>query len=440
MSRTIKTRMAPSPTGNYHVGSARTAIYNYLFARHHGGEFILRSEDTDKARSKPEHEQYMLDSHAWLGLDHDAFYRQSERTDIYVEHIQKLIAGGYAYEAEGSKDNPDKPVIRFKNPNTTITFTDVVLGEITTDTAELGDFVIARDIETPLYHLTVVVDDGLMDITHIFRGQEHVANTPRQILILEALGFERPVYVHLPVILSPRGGKLSKSDPEVQPFLEYKNLGVEPDALLNFLTFIGWNPGTEQEVFSKEELIAAFDETKIQKKGSVFNYDKLRWYNKEHLKLKTPEEFRSASASFWPESISLELQETLTPVIRERVEIYSDITTMADTGEFAFYDPAALMEIDPSVLVWKKGTPEDTKRHLKHIHTVLSDVTEDVFTSEGVKDALWSYAESEGKGDVLWPLRYSLTGKERSPDPFTVAAILGKNITLQRIADALDIV
>ena len=178
----VITRMAPSPTGKFHIGGVRTALFNYLYAKKHKGTFIIRSEDTDKERSRPEYEQNMLDVFSWLNISFDEFYRQSDRTEIYQEHIAKLIASGNAYEAEASKDDPDKKVIRFKNPNTTIAFNDEILGEISFDTTELGDFVIARNIDTPIYHLTVVVDDALMSISHVIRGQEHINNTARPII------------------------------------------------------------------------------------------------------------------------------------------------------------------------------------------------------------------------------------------------------------------
>ena len=275
--------MAPSPTGKFHIGSVRTTLFNYLFARHHNGKFIIRSEDTDIERSKPEYEKNMLDSLSWLGLEYDEFYRQSERTDIYKKHIHQLIDSGRAYEAEASNDNPDMKVIRFKNPNMMVSFSDLVLGDIEFNTTELGDFVIARNIETPIYHLTVVVDDGLMNVTHVIRGQEHINNTPRQILILEALGFARPEYAHIPLIMSPRGGKLSKRDPEVVPTLDYSNQGILPEALINFMAYIGWNPGDEKEIMSKQDLINEFDLQKVQKGGGVFNIEKLHWINKQYL-------------------------------------------------------------------------------------------------------------------------------------------------------------
>ncbi|MCA9353055.1 glutamate--tRNA ligase [Patescibacteria group bacterium] len=431
----VVTRMAPSPTGKFHIGSVRTTLFNYLFARHNKGKFIIRSEDTDRERSKPEYEQNMLDSLAWLGLEYDEFYRQSERTDIYSTHIQKLIDTGSAYEAEASNDDTHKKVIRFKNPNSKITFTDLILGDIEFDTTELGDFVIARTIDTPIYHLTVVVDDGVMGVTHVIRGQEHINNTPRQILILEALGFKRPEYAHIPLIMSPRGGKLSKRDPEVIPTLEYKDEGILPEALLNFMAFIGWNPGDDREIMSKEELVEEFNLLKVQKGGGVFNIEKLYWINKQYLTKLSDDEFKEYLKPEMKtvESISgytEEMFDKILPVIRERIHAFSDFREMIKDGELNYYfiEP----ELDSEKITWKTSTKEDTVRHLSHILEMLESYTGD-WNSDNLKTLIFPYAEEAGKGDVLWPLRFSLSGKEKSPDPFTLLEVLGRGIALKRI-------
>ncbi len=436
----IVTRMAPSPTGKFHIGGVRTTLFNYLFARHHKGTFIVRSEDTDKERSKPEYEKNMLDTLEWLGLAYDAFYRQSERTAIYQEHIQKLIDSGNAYEAEASKDNPDMPVIRFKNPNKKITFTDLILGDIEFDTTELGDFVIARNIETPIYHLTVVVDDGLMEVSHILRGQEHINNTPRQILILEALGFERPEYAHIPLIMSPRGGKLSKRDPEVVPAFEYKDQGILPEALINFMAFIGWNPGDEREIMSLDELIQEFDIRKVQKSGGAFNIEKLHWINKQYLNRLNDEAFFEylnpvledfKKNDFYREDI----MRNIIPLVRERTHYYKDVQAMIENGDLDYYFKQP--DIDIEKIVWKKDTKEGTLTHLQKVQEILSGLDAQKFTAETTKEALWGYAEEAGKGNVLWPLRFALSGKEKSPDPFTLLEVLGKETSLERIEFAL---
>jgi len=433
-NKQVITRMAPSPTGNFHIGGVRTALFNYLYARHHGGKFILRSEDTDKERSKSEHEENVLEVFKWLGLEYDEFYRQSERTDIYKEKLQYLIDKDLAYEAEDNQSKTGK-VIRFRNPNVKVTFTDLVLGEIEFDTTELQDFVIARDMENPLYHLTVVVDDGLMGVTHILRGQEHVNNTPRQILLVEALGFERPNYAHIPLIMSPRGGKLSKRDPEVIPTLDYDLQGILPEALLNFLALIGWNPGTDQEIFSKSDLVEQFDISKVQKGGAAFNVEKLDWTNKEWLLKMSDEEFIKYLGDVWIQFIVRdEAQSLFLNLLRERAHKRSDIIKMIDEGEFEYLSES--LSYDVEGLVWKKSDKETTLSYLREITKRLEDVEQ--WNMDNVKSAIWDYAEEKGKGDVLWPMRFSLSGKDRSPDPFTLAFILGKEKTLQRISTAIE--
>jgi len=426
--------MAPSPTGNFHIGGVRTALFNYLYARHHGGKFILRSEDTDKERSKPEYEENVLAVFDWLGLDYDEFYRQSERTDIYKEKLQYLMDNDLAYEAEDNQSKTGK-VIRFRNPNVKVSFTDLVLGEIVFDTTELEDFVIARDIENPLYHLTVVVDDGLMGVTHVLRGQEHVNNTPRQILLVEALGFERPNYAHIPLIMSPRGGKLSKRDPEVIPTLDYDAQGILPEALLNFLAMIGWNPGTDQEIFSKEDLVKQFDISKVQKGGAAFNSEKLDWINKEWLLKMSDEEFITYLGDVWSRfTVRDEAQNMFLSLLRERAHKRSDIAQMIDEGEFEYLSESLVY--DPESIIWKKSDKDTTLGHLREIATRLEGVSQ--WNMDNVKSSIWDYAEEKGKGDVLWPMRFSLSGKDRSPDPMTLAFILGKEKTLQRISDAVE--
>lgn len=438
MTEKTTTRMAPSPTGKFHIGGLRTTLYNYFVSRKTGGKFILRSEDTDQERSKKEFEDNMLEALEWLGLEYDEFYRQSERTEIYLEHIQKLIASGDAYEGEESKDGNGK-VIRFKNPNIDITFHDEVLGDITFNTKDLGDFVIARNLESPLYHLTVVVDDSLMNVDLVFRGQDHISNTPRQILILEALGFERPRYAHMPLILSNGGGKLSKRDPEVYPVTEYREMGILPDALINFMAMIGWNPGDESEIFTKDELVETFKIGRVQKKGSVYNIEKLHWINKEHLKKMSDEDLDAYFKKFLPEKITDELYKKIRSVLAERISYGREIVEMDESGEFDYYLSSPEYS-DPEKIVWKKSTKEDSKKHLEWLKETFSNASEADFASEeSVKTLVWDYAEKEGKGDVLWPLRYTLSGADRSPNPFFLCCVLEKDEVVKRIERVLEI-
>lgn len=447
---TIVTRFAPSPTGMFHVGGIRSALYNYLFARKHGGVYILRCEDTDKKRSKKEYEDYFLEVFRWLGIEHDEYYRQSERTATYRAYLERLIAEGKAYV---SKEKPEKEgdreeVIRFRNPERDVTFDDVVLGAITFNTKELGDFVIARELDEPIYHFTVVVDDYEMGVTHIIRGQEHVSNTARQILIQEAIGAPRPVYAHASIILNEERAKLSKRDPTVRPALEYRDEGYIPEAMLNFMALLGWNPGTEQELFTKDELIQAFSLERMQKPGAIFNPEKLEWINKEHMKRLSDDERLARLAVALPESIRVlpgysdaALRSAL-PVLTERITHFGEIREFAEQGEVAYFftDPDI-----PSAdaLIWKnlKGRPdaaELTRTHLRHVIELIESLTGG-WSADTIKQVLWPYADAHGRGDVLWPMRYALSGRDRSPDPFQLLAILGKEIGLKRLRRAHEL-
>lgn len=393
----VVVRMAPSPTGALHIGTARTTLFNYLFAKKHGGQFILRIEDTDKERSTKEFEKNILDGLEWLGLSHDSFFRQSERTEIYVSYVKKMIANGSAYisKEEVKEEGQRGEVVRFKNPNKKIKFNDLIRGDVEFDTTELGDFVIAKSPEEPLYHLAVVVDDHEMKVTHIIRGEDHISNTPRQILIQEAIGAKRPIYAHLPLILDKERQKLSKrKHGEAVSVDFYKRKGILPISLLNYLALLGWNPGTDQEIFNMKDLIKSFEISKIQKGGASFDEKKLDWVNKEHIKL-LPE----------AEQLALKAKEI-------------------ENEEYMKANPT----LDLEKLCWKETGREETKRHLEQALTLIDN-----------KDKLMSYAEEVGKGNVLWPLRYSITGAERSPDPFTLIAILGKDLVRERVKRAIDL-
>lgn len=426
----IVTRMAPSPTGKFHVGSVRTALFNYLFARQNGGKFILRIEDTDKERSKKEFEADIIEAFDWLGFDYDEFYRQSERTEIYKKHLEKLIAEGHAYisQEEVKEEGQRSSVIRFKNPNTVVKFSDIVLGDIEVNTTDLGDFVIAKDFENPLYHFTVVVDDGLMEVSHVIRGQDHIANTPRQILILEALGFERPIYAHIPLILAPDKTKLSKRHGALAT-LEYRDLGYFKQAIINFMALIGWNPGDDREFFTKEELIKEFRLDRVQKGGGVFNIEKLDWFNKHYL-TKEPKEKIIEGIKQYIEIKNEEVLERAAPTLIERIHKYSDLKE----ENLSFYNSTPSYDVKD--LIWKNSDQYQTKNYIKELSDILEN--SDFSSPETIKSAVWDYAEEKGRGDVLWPLRYALSGLPKSPDPFTLAYILGKIETLERLKNAKE--
>ncbi len=429
-------RFPPSPTGRFHIGSARTALFNYLYAKRHSGKLLLRIEDTDLGRSEKEHEQDILDGLDALGIRWEgAMWRQSERTDVYKKYLEQMIEEGNAYEGEENKDGTGK-VVRFKNPNKEVVFKDLIRGEIKFDTTDLGDFVIARDINTPLYHLTVVVDDFESGVTHVIRGEDGISNTPRQILLQEALGAPRPEYAHIPLILASDRSKMSKRH-GATAIGEYLNRGYLPGAIVNFLALLGWSAGDDRELYTLSELTEVFDLAQVHKGGAIFNEEKLRWFNREYLKDVSDEDFLKGILKFVPKdfAVSGEIWKRLLADMRERVYVYSDIAQMCDAGEFDWLSRAG--EYETELLIWKNGTKESTLKHLSKSAELLSEISEDEFTSENIKEAIWDYAEAEGRGDVLWPLRFALTGAKRSPDPFTVASVLGKKETNKRVQNAL---
>ncbi|MDO8576145.1 MAG: glutamate--tRNA ligase family protein [bacterium] len=442
---TIRVRFPPSPTGYCHVGTARMAILNYLFARKHGGVIIFRSEDTDKERSKREYEDDIVEQLHWLGLSWDEFYRTTELVSTHTKMLQKLIDEDKAYlSEEESKKESGKivRVVRMRNPGKIITFTDMIRGDITFDTTELKDFTIARAIDDPLYNFAVVVDDGEMGITHVIRGEDHISNTPRQILIQEALGYPRPAYAHYPLHLGSDRSKLSKRTGDVA-VRSYREKGYLAPALLNYLGTLGWTAPSGREILSLEEMIAEFELSDVHKSGAVFDIEKLNWYNRQYLHAMPLADFAVESnkvlkASFDARAISWDeaTATKLAPIIRDHISVWDDLRALADEREFDYFftEPKP----DASRIPQKGVSAADTIRHLERVKQLLSDVPEsDYADTERIKAAVWDYAGAEGRGAVLWPLRYALTGLERSPDPFEVAQLIGKEASLRRIDVAL---
>ena len=431
----VKVRFAPSPTGFLHIGGVRTALFNFLFARHNKGKLLLRIEDTDTERSKKEYEKSIIETMDWLGLDYDEFYRQSERSDIYQKHLKKIIDAGHAYVSkEEPKEVGDRTeVIRFKNPNIKIKFTDLIRGEVEFDTTDLGDFVIAKSMTEPLYHFAVVVDDFESGVTHVIRGEEHLSNTPRQILIQRAIGAHQPLYAHIPLILAPDRSKLSKRHGAVS-VTEFRDRGYIKEALINFLALLGWNPGTEQEIFSLKELVKVFDIAKIQKGGAIFNETKLQWFNHEYIKVTPTKEIAKKIVGIF--DIDAKLAEKLAPVVIERINVWGDLSKMQSDGELQYFFTAP--SFDPKKMIWKDSTAETTKSHIEYSIAALEKISEKKWVADNIKNVVWDYATEKGRGAVLWPIRFALTGKEKSPDPFTVASIIGKTETLTRLKFALS--
>jgi glutamyl-tRNA synthetase len=436
----ITVRIAPSPTGNLHIGTARLALFNYLFAKQKGGKIILRMEDTDKERSRGEFEENIKEGLEWLGISWDEFVRQSERTDIYKSHLNKLIEEDKAYVSKEAHE-PEQvrfgvkrrdEVIRFRNPNKKVKFSDLIRGEIEFDTTELKDFVIAKSMDEPLYHLAVVVDDHEGKVSHIIRGEDHISNTPRQILIQEALGFNTPIYAHLPLVLNEKRAKLSKRDGATS-LDEFREDGYIKEALINFLASLGWAKGDDQEIFTLEELISHFDLEKVNKAGAIFNVEKLNWFNQQYIKKLNDKEILSYVSK---DKKDLEQIKKALPEIKERIVKLGELETIFDSNqEFDYL--VDLPKLDMEKINWKENSKETTKGHLDKVLGLLEGLDPKDFESDKIKTAVWDYAEQEGKGDVLWPTRYALSGKEKSMNPFTLSFILGKEETLKRLANAI---
>ena len=444
MSREIVTRFAPSPTGLFHSGSYRTALYSYIFARQNNGKFILRIEDTDKIRSKKEYEDNIIDSLTWLGLDYDQFYRQSERTEIYKKYIKQLIDSGHAFVSQETnsteqdgKERRDS-VIRFKNPNRKVSFEDIIRGKVEFDTTELGDFVIAKSFEEPVFHLAVVIDDMDMGVTHVIRGEDHISNTPRQILLYEALQKPIPTYAHIPLLLASDRSKLSKRH-GAKSISEYRDRGFLPEAIVNYLSLLGWHPEGDEEILSLEEIKKQFTLERVQKGGAIFDEEKLRWFNKQYISRTSDEVLLKRIDTFLPEWLRTD-ENTLSrllPLIKEKITTFEDVKSLfASANELSFVQ--SLPEYSAQSLLWKKNPSKENA--IEYLSYVLGKINSlgTSFTVNEIKASIWSYVEEKGKGDVLWPMRYAITGLERSPDPFISAYILGKEETLSRINTAIS--
>lgn len=447
----VVTRIAPSPTGQMHIGTVRTALFNYLYAKQRGGTYFVRIEDTDRERNKEEWVDAIWEDFDWCGLPPDARYRTSERLERHIELLKTLVESGRAYVSkEPKKDDPSQEVkvVRLKNPNTTITFTDLIRGEITFDTTDLGDFVIARSMTDPLYHFAVVADDGDAGVTHVLRAEEHISNTPRQILLLEALGFARPQYGHFPLILAPDRSKLSKRKHGAS-IENYRAEGFIPEAIINYLAMLGWNPGTEQELFTLNELVQTFTLERVHKAGAIFDIEKMRWFNHEHLKRLNDAEYKERLEFFANTTVG----DRIIPLVRERAVTLKEAHDLLTT-EFDFLESPVLYD---TALLLNKGKldVEVTKKHL----LALKDLTANMVIGDSslqakqwcapfvwendspeiIKSALMPYADQEGRGNVLWPLRVALSGKEKSPDPFTLIWLIGTTEAARRIEAALKL-
>ncbi len=439
----VVTRVAPSPTGRMHIATARVALFNFLHARHVGGTFILRIEDTDPARDKPEYEDDIKTGLRWLGIEWDEFHRQSENKDAHARAIKKLIDSGHAYVSkEPAKDDATREVevVRFKNPNSLVVFYDELRGDVAVQSNDLGDFVIARSVTDPVHHLAVVCDDAAQGVTLVMRGEDLLSNTPRQILIQEALGLPRPRYLHLPIILGTDRTKLSKRR-HATSVGDFRARGYLPEAMINFISLLGWNPGTDQEIFTMNGLIAEFSLSGVQKSGAVFNEEKLRWINREHMLRMTPEAFwEHAEEYLSAETVTMldakGLWQSVVPLMRERIATFDELRLADEAGEYRYFFEAPIL-LRAEVLIPRGESASPTKARLERILALLEGVLEP-WTPESVKAAVWDYAEEDGRSQVLWPMRVALTGRDKSPDPFTVAGIIGKDESIARVRFAVS--
>ncbi len=411
------------------MGTYRTAVFAYLYARKMGGKFIVRIEDTDKERSKDEYKDNILESLAWIGLDYDELYIQSENVATHRKYLEQLIAQGDAYiSKEEAKDGSGviRELVRFKNRGEVVIFEDIIRGRIETDTTDLGDFVLAKSLSEPLFHLAVVIDDYEEGVTHVIRGEDHIANTPRQILIARALNFRIPLYAHLPLVLAEDRTKLSKRKGALA-VAAYREQGYLPEALLNFMAFTGWNPGGEQEIFSKEELVSLFELSNVHKGGAIFNKEKLAWMNKEHMRRQTKEQQLKMVSPFFI-GYQPEIVDKLLPSIVDKVSSYGELSTI-EAAEFRFFRDKPTIQVEK--VLWKDISKEEASTHLKAVADLILYC--DYSSPEVIKAAIMPYAETHGKGNVLWPLRVALSGQEKSVDPFTICYVLGYDEVKARI-------
>ncbi len=506
-----RVRFAPSPTGLFHVGSARMALANYLFAKSKGGEFILRIEDTDKERSTSQYEENIIECLEWLGLSYDEGpsgtgdygplkkgkhgpYRQSERKDIYQKYIKKLLKDGHAYkcfcseeelekERERQREKGEAPlysgkcrnlsdsevekraaegdyVIRMKvEEGRSVVFEDEIRGEVSFETEIIGDYVIAKDEKTPLYNLACVVDDYEMKISHVIRGEDHISNTPKQILIGEALGFDSITYAHLPLILAPDKSKLSKRFGAVS-VSEYKKQGFLPEALVNFLALLGWSPGDDREFFTLNELEKEFSLDRCKKGGAVFNKEKLTYINTLHIKKADPERLAKLCIPYlvkggllnpthqvdqYPPALGAKGIKTtyktedgrefsfdkLTVIAKEHQDRIKTLEEIGEVTDYFFKE----IEVDFELLQWKDMDKKELRDSLDKAKKVLSNIKD--WSQETVSEKLLEKAnEYDGRGKFLWPLRAALTGEKASAGPFEVAYILGRKEAIKRIEKA----
>jgi len=480
-----RVRIAPSPTGYFHIGTARTALFNYLVAKKYNGKFILRIEDTDKKRSKPEFEKDILENLKWLGLLWDEGieiggpygpYRQSEKTNIYEKYLRELIEKNLAYycfcpleELESKKQemisrgevprydghcrhlsekevkkklkNKTPFVIRLKMPEKEMVIYDLIRNKVKFDTTLIGDFIIAKNFQSPLYNFSVVIDDHEMKISHVIRGEEHLSNTPKQIAIYESFNWESPAFAHLPLILNPDRSKMSKRFGDIA-LRNFKQKGYLPQAIVNFLVYLGWHPKektgeTINEILNLKEIIEQFDLFRVQKGGAVFNIEKLNWINTEHIKRLPLEELTSHAIPYLKEKFGEAMLDDV-DFVKKIINLHRQrIKTLAELPETTSYF-FVLPNYDPNLLYWQNMSKQELQINLDFIYNLLSNLDNQLFTKQQLETIIMPEAERLGRGNLLWPLRVALSGLKNSAGPFEIMEIFGKNETLKRLAIALE--
>ncbi len=481
-SKKVRTRFAPSPTGFLHIGGLRTALYSFLFAKQNNGDFILRIEDTDRSRFVENSIDNLISSLKWAGLNFDEGYSfggefgpylQSQRLDIYQKYIKILLENNKAYYCFCSKQRLDKLrqeqqkkkippkydglcrnltekeinknlnnkvpyVVRLKLPeNEDIEFEDIIRGKIRINTKDLDDQVLLKSDGFPTYHFAVVVDDYLMKITHIIRGEEWLPSTPKHILLYKFFNWEVPKFAHLPLLLNKDRTKLSKRQNDVS-VEDYRLQGYLPEALINFVALLGWNPGNDQEIFSLDELLKYFDLYKVHKSGAVFNREKLDWMNGVYIRKLSDLELYKRSVYFFSKyNLDKFSKDYILDVINLEKTRVKTLKELADVTDYFFIDK---ITYNKDLLKWKKGTLEQAKDRLEKIYDFIYNYDKD-WTLEALESAIKRFIQENelGVGDTLWPLRVALCGKKFSPSPFEIMAILGKQKVLERVQDAIKV-
>ncbi|HLS66389.1 MAG TPA: glutamate--tRNA ligase [Pseudogracilibacillus sp.] len=485
MAENVRVRYAPSPTGDLHIGNARTALFNYLFAKHFGGKFIIRIEDTDTKRNVAGGEESQLKYLKWLGIEWDEGvdiggeygpYRQMERLDIYKKYVDDLLERDLAYECFMTEDELEaereaqrqrgeipkytgahasltdeekeafrkegrKPSIRIRVPkNKTYTFNDIVRGNISIESSDYGDWVIVKKDGIPTYNFAVAIDDHLMQISHVLRGEEHISNTPRQMMVYDAFGWEAPQFGHMTLILNEERKKLSKRDQHILQFIEqYEKLGFLPEAMFNFITLLGWSPGGEEEMFTREQLIDIFDPKRLSTSAAIFDVKKLEWMNGEYIKKENVERVIDLALPHLIEAkrISKDADEAKLNWVKEIIALYQEQlrygAEIVELTELFFKTEIAYDEAAEKVL---------QEEQVADVLQVLTDklIHLDDFTEENIKEQIkQTQKETKQRGKKLFmPIRVATTGQTHGPELPKAIELLGKEVVIKRLDQVLN--